>query len=138
MAFQVSGIITESFINTTWICKTYDYFSGVLLNTVTTTTNTFEIPSVDESPVTVVVSPVLSKRWVTGATVLVDDTYYPSNPKLTPYYFKCITTGSTDTVEPSWNIGAGAITNDGGVVWEMVEDIINPVIHAPIIPTVIT
>lgn len=137
MSFEVNGVIAESFTNSDWICKAYDYVTGELLNSVTTSNHTFTIPLTTSDPVTVVVSPVLLSRWFSGAVVAVDDLYYPSNPKTTPYYFKCITAGTTDTTEPVWNIGTAVITNDGGVVWEMVEEIINPSIAAPLIPSIV-
>ena len=137
MAYHVTGIITESFTNSVWTCRVYNYITGALIASQTVTGSTFDIPTPNADSVTVVISPEACQRWVSGSIVSIDDLYHPSNPKETPYYFKCITAGTTDTIEPAWNIGASLTTNDGGILWEMVEELINPAICSPVIPSLV-
>lgn len=132
--YQITGSIVESLTNDTWLCAAYSLSTGVLLNSVVTNTNTFTINLANNDQVMLVVSAHLGNRWEPDTTYTLGDFVYPTNPDILPYYYKCVGTGVSLATEPTWSNTVGSTVNDGTVVWELIDRVIQPTAHMPLTP----
>lgn len=135
--WEVIGSIDENLAETNWICSAYDLATDVLLKSVITSTPNFTIPLASPDPVKVTVSPTPFGIWSESSSIGLNDRIYPTDPENTPYYYKCTTSGTTASTEPTWPVTTNSTVTDGSVVWEIVERIIQPITHAPLVPTVV-
>jgi hypothetical protein len=92
------------------------------------------VDSVD--PVLVTVAPQYGNVWKPATAYAAGDTAIPGDPVSTPYYYKRLTAGTSGAAEPSWPTTPGGRCNDGAVTdaWELVERLIQPITHGPLIP----
>ena len=136
MAFEVAGALDEQVYETEWVVSIYELLTGALDVEQVITGNSFAIPVTNGAPKKVLVEPRRFGVWDEFTNTSINDRNYPTDPATTPYYYRCITAGVTGGTEPTWGIGTSATVNDGSVVWILVERIIEPTCHLPIIPTI--
>ena len=135
--YQVTGSITESLVNETWMVNTYDPKDGAMMRSDTVTGSTFDIKLSSSDPVMITVSMPTPDTWDRDLNKKLDDLVVATDIETNPVYFKCTTAGITDVTEPVWNTTINSTTADGTVIWTCVERLIQPVSHGPIIPTLI-
>jgi len=131
--WEINGTISESLTASTWICTAYDLETGTMVGEVTTTGTTFTIPVANPFPCKVIVKADQGLEWMASEVVTLNELRFPTNPVSKPYYYKCTTAGTTGSTEPVWPT-SGTVA-DGSAVWTYQEGLIQPVIHAPLIPT---
>lgn len=127
----VSGTIDESYLATDWFVNFYRFDNGSLIRRITTSTSNFSevLPDLDYS---ITVNNDCGERWIPLANYALGQKVFPLNPTLNNFYFECTTAGQSGAAEPAWQMDAGDTTSDGTVVWTVVENLIQPVTHAPV------
>ena len=133
-AYKVTGNIVESLEVSTWRCAAYDLQTFKLIDYVDVTGSTFTIALDSPEPVMVVVSPVPAIRWEASTNYVIGTEVFPTNTVSTPFYYRCVGAGVSSATEPAWGTVSGGQTNDGTVVWEMIEGLVQPVAHMPLSP----
>lgn len=93
----------------------------------------FLMPSAN--PVCVTVAQEFGQVWRKKTYYRAGALVMPTNPILTPYYFRNRRAGISDLTEPAWQLDPEILTNDGSCVFELVERFNAPMTHAPLIPT---
>lgn len=133
--------IAENVAVVDWIIRAYRLDNGILTAELKTIAGVFELPIPNDQwyPSMVTIAPDQGVSWVGSTAQFVDDLIFPTDPKTTPYYFKCTVSGTgvdgvTDLTEPAWPVVPGQTVIDGTVTWEVVERMIQPVTHSPMIP----
>lgn len=135
-SFSISGSISESLAANTFIARAYDVETGVLVGAVSFTgTSSFTIDLFGAATACTVTVSADYKPWKASTVYALDDKVFPLDPIAKPYYYKRIVAGTSGAVEPTWLSPAGQC-NDGAVTnaWELVERLIQPVTHGPLIP----
>lgn len=133
---KIVGEISEIFAMDEWLCRAWLFSDGTLSDEKIVTGNLFEleIPNARAFPHIVTVSPINGDMWQDILTVELDDKIYPTDTETTPYYYKCIVAGTTGLGEPTWTTGIGDQIVDNTVTWELVEQMVQPITHYPVIP----
>jgi hypothetical protein len=137
----IGGDITESFGHTDWVVRSYRLDTGALLNEVTTTGATYEVPCCVSgtdyaSPVMVSCFQHCGSRWTAGAVKTSGDYAFPTDLTATPYVFKCTGAGTTHaTTEPTWDTTPGNTTSDGTATWTCMDRTAEPKMNGPLIPS---
>ena len=133
----ITGTLVETLAATNWNAYAYDLGTGDLTAQAETSGTEFviEMPDHEGIPHFVTVVPEQGEKWIAGAFRNIGDKVFPTNPSETPYYYQCVTTGSSSGSEPFWGTGVGSNTTDGGAVWENVERLIQPITHSPLFPS---
>jgi hypothetical protein len=87
-------------------------------------------------PVMVTVAAYQGNCWKPSISYAIDDLVFPTDPITTPYYYKRIAAGTSGASEPTWPTNAGGQCDDGAVTnaWQLVERLIQPISHGPLIP----
>jgi len=137
-SYKVSGVVVESLDLTKFDVQVHNSETGYLVHKETVDTqssNNFELFFALPNPVAVTVTPLASK-WIAGKPIAIGDVVYPTDPSITPYYYRATGGGTTDTAEPVWPTSAGTV-NDNDVTWEFVEQMAQPVTNAPLIPVLV-
>ena len=132
--YKIEGTITEALVEGSWVCSAYNAKSNRLIDSKVVTGTTFTLGATNNEPVIVTVRGDTDSVWGSDKIYSVGDKIFATNPNSVPYYFNCITAGTSGASEPTWQVTTGAQTNDGSVVWEVVESIIQPITKMPIIP----
>jgi Concanavalin A-like lectin/glucanases superfamily len=135
---QIIGTITESLAASKFIARAYDMDTGAEVGNTTTTTNAFTVDiKTAAQACEVKVSPDY-KIWKPNTLYAVGDNVFPRDPIAKPYYFTRLAAGNSGASEPVWPVSPpGAQVNDGAQnnAWELVERLIQPVTHGPLIPS---
>ncbi len=134
--FEITGSIDENLAETSWLCQAHNLLTGDFTGETTTSTSNFTIPVNSASPVKVTVCPTPFDSWKATTDYGLNAKVFPTNPITTPYYYKVTTAGTTGATEPVFPVTTGGTVTDGSVVWELVERLVQPITHAPVIPTV--
>jgi len=136
MVWEHKGTIAEVLYETQWVVTAYNLLSGDIITSknVNGSSFTLDLPSAD--PIRVTVEPRRFDIWRASTEVSLSQRVYPTDPENNPFYYRCITAGTTSASEPTWLVSPSAVINDGSAVWTIVERIILPTSKAPIIPTV--
>lgn len=135
---QISGTIIESLAANSFIARAYDIDTGALVGSKTfTDTTTFDIDIVTYAKACEVKVSADYKIWKAATVYALDDKVFPLDPVAKPYYYKRIAAGTSGSTEPTWPTTAGGQCNDGAVsnAWELVERLIQPIVHGPLIPS---
>lgn len=135
--WEILGNIDENLAETQWVAEAFDLITGNLVGRTTTSTSTFSIQVSSPDPVRVTVAPEAFDIWRDSKNISLNQKVYPTDPENTPYYYKCTTSGTTGSTEPTWPVTTNSTVTDGSVVWEIVERIIQPITHSPLVPTVV-
>jgi len=136
----ILGTVFEGYKVEYWLVRAWLESDGSLtaesiVQSVVDPTFTLQIPFEKEFPHIVTVSPIIGQVWKPFFTVELDDLIFPTNTQETSFYYKCIIAGETGEFEPSfWPSGDGDQVADGSVTWEVVEGIIQPITHFPVMP----
>ena len=139
----ISGTITETLAVTQWLIRSYDYVTGALVASMVSPNGAFElsIPVGYWTPQSVTISPDQGIIWSPETAKDIGDLVFPNDPVTTPYYFQCTVSGTvgdgvTGTTEPDFNSNTlpGNTVVDGNVTWEVVERMVQPITHSPLIP----
>lgn len=137
----ITGTIAETVAVVDWMIRAYRLDTGVLTAQLQAIAGAFtlEVPPAHITPSLVTVSPIQGIPWRAVTAQLIDDLVFPTDPETTPYYYKCTVSGTgvdgvTGSVEPTWPTGVGNTVVDGTVTWEVVERMIQPITHSPMIP----
>jgi hypothetical protein len=133
--YEINGTIDESLAATDFECVAYDYATDVIVGKTTTSSSSFTIPVLSNTPTRVVVQSNKPALWRLNTVYSIGQLIFPTNPETTPYYYKAANSGSTGATEPIWTVTAGSNVVDGGITWDIVERLVQPVSHSPIIPT---
>ncbi|MGZ8181470.1 MAG: LamG domain-containing protein [Methylobacter sp.] len=133
---QVSGTISEALAANTFFARAYDITSGSLLGekkVVDTSSFSIDIKSPEKTCYVTVSADY--EVWQPGVVYAQDVNVFPLDPVSTPYYYKRINAGTSGVSEPTWPTIAGGQCNDGSVInaWELVERLIQPITHGPLI-----
>ena len=128
----INGTISEDLIAADFNIRAHRLDNSDLTASTTTSSGSFSLV-VPDIPHYVVALAEQGVRHETSHAYILDDLVFPSNVVSTPYYFKCTTAGTSGAVEPAWQTVVGSTTSDGSAVWTMVEHLIQPVAHSPII-----
>ena len=133
---HITGTIVETFTMSEWLVRAWLESDGSLTNEKIVTGDTFELEIVASRkfPHIVTVSPMIGDIWTKLTTFNFDDLIYPTDPVTNPYYFKCIIGGIGGELEPIWTDTIGDQVVDGGVTWELIEGLIQPITHYPVMP----
>lgn len=141
LAKFISGVITENVAVVDWIIRANRLDTGALTAELKTIAGVFNlpIPTLQWYPSVITVIPDQGVEWTGNTAQLVDDLVFPTDPETTPYYFKCTVSGTgidgvTGLTEPTWPTIPGQTVVDGTVTWEVVERMIQPISHSPMIP----
>jgi len=132
----LAGTITETLGVTNWHVRTYRIDNGILTGTIDTTDGTFSIDVGFNNgvPHMITVTPDQGAPWTRSTTKIVGSLCYPTDPNATPYYYKSLSIGTTGATEPVWVTTPGLTVVDGGVTWECVERLVQPITQSPLIP----
>lgn len=127
----VSGSIVEGYHATDFRVRMHESATGELVHQEVTASGSFSalVPDLEYY---VIVSAEQGEVWFPSMAPSIGDKVYPTNPSATRFYFECTTAGVAGTTEPSWNLNLDNTTNDGTVVWTVVEGLIQPITHAPV------
>lgn len=95
------------------------------------------LPFQSAAPVYVTLIAQQGDVWAPAKNYALGDKCFPTDPTATPYYYKRIAAGNSGTTEPTWPTMPGAQVDDGAVTnaWELVERLIQPIIHGPLTPS---
>jgi len=134
---QLSGTITEYLAASTFIADAHDATTGVLAGTKTFTGNSFTVDIKAAVKACNVTVRIPYEIWTASTVYALDDLVFPLDPITTPYYYKRIAAGASGATEPTWATTPGAQVNDGAVTnaWELVERLVQPITHGPLIPS---
>lgn len=90
----------------------------------------------DLSGVNVTVSADQGAVWRPNVSYALNAKVFPSDPMATPYYYLRVSAGTSGATEPTWATTPGGRCDDGAVpdAWELVERLIQPITHGPLIP----
>jgi len=94
-----------------------------------------ELALSDNAGVYLTVTADQGKEWKPNESRTVNSKTYPTDSAIKPYYFKALNAGSTGLSEPDWPTEAGSQIVDNGITWELVDRLVQPVTHGPLIPT---
>jgi len=133
---NINGTILESYKISEWIARAWMVSDGSLTKELITSSTTFalEIPIDKDYPHIVTVSPNIGDTWKSETAYIIDDLVYPTDPQTTHFYYKCIVAGNSGEIEPTWTTGDLDQIIDNTVTWELVEGIIQPITHYPVMP----
>lgn len=135
---KITGTITETLAITNWIVRCFNLTTGALIVEQQTTDGTFDIDMLpydaENTYQFVTVIPDQGSPWQPSTAYVLDDLVFPTDPATTSYYYKCTTAGTTATTEPTWPTNVAGAVNDGTAVWEMVENLVQPITHSPLLP----
>lgn len=133
----VEGTITENLAAESFRIHSFraDGEAGPIVS-MTSSTGTFSVPVPPPyHPQYITVSLNIGNIWTPESDVILDQTCFPKDPSTTPYYFRCTIAGTTGGTEPTWPTSPpGALVSDGDAQWELVERIVQPITHGPLIP----
>lgn len=135
---QISGTIVESLAANTFIARARDIDTGALVGTKAFTgTSSFTVDITTAAQACEVTVSADYKIWKASTVYTLDDKVFPVDPVAKPYYYKRIAAGTSGSTEPTWPTTAGGQCDDGAVTnaWELVERLIQPVTHGPLIPS---
>jgi hypothetical protein len=135
---QLSGTISESLAANTFIARAYDVADGSLVGSTTfTDTVNFAINIKNKGKAYFVTVSADGAIWQPSVVYELNAKVFPTDPVSKPYYYKRLAAGTSGATEPTWPTTAGGRCDDGAVTdaWELVERLIQPVTHGPLIPT---
>ncbi len=134
---QIPGTLTESLAATTFVAEAHDTTTGVLVGTKAFTGANFTVDIKTTAKACNVTVRIPYKIWTLSTYYALNDLVFPSDPLTTPYYYKRIAVGTSGATEPTWAITPGAQVDDGAITdaWELVERLVQPITHGPLIPS---
>ena len=68
-------------------------------------------------------------------TYALDARMFSPTPNTNPKYYKCTVAGATAATLPALPTTNGASVVDGGVTWECVSDMVDPIVFGPFVPS---
>lgn len=135
---QISGTVTGYWAANTFVASAYELATGLFAGSNTfTDTDEFTIDiNIDAKACNVTVG-VNYNIWEPAKYYGLDTLVFPTNPIAKPYYYKRIAPGTSGEAEPIWPTTPGGFCNDGAVsdAWELVERLVQPITHGPLIPS---
>jgi|TARA_R100001143_G_scaffold45391_2_gene40725 hypothetical protein len=137
---QINGVIDENLAAENWKIHCHHAITGELTSLISTTETSFniQVPPSRRGPQILTVLPDYGDQWLPDNDYVLGEFCFPNDPSTTPYYYRCIVAGTSDETEPLWpSSPAGATLIDGDVQWELVERMVQPITHGPLIPTAI-
>jgi len=126
---ELTGPIVETTNITDWDVHAFS-LDGTTHLTVTATGVTYNIPVVLDIPYIVTGLPSLQHVWAAGVAIASGD-YITS--ETTPHIWVAGGAGTTGGSEPTWNLTGTTVDND--ITWTYVEELVQPVSQAPLMPT---
>lgn len=139
ITYAVNGSIVEELSADAFIASAFDAQTWELVAQVAFSgSTTFAIEGLlSEAPLFVTVAADQGQIWKPGTVYGLGDKVFPTAPSVTPYYYQRIAAGTSGVTEPTWATTPGAQVDDGAVpnAWELVERLIQPVTHGPLIPS---
>lgn len=134
----LSGSISENLAVDEWHVSAYLIPDMSVTRSIVTPESEFEllVPFAREGYAHyVTVAPYMGTIWTAENPVIVGQKCFPTAPETTPYYYRCTIAGTTGITEPDWLTSpAGALIDDNDAQWELVERIVQPITHGPLIP----
>jgi hypothetical protein len=135
---RLSGSISESLAANTFIARAYDVADGSLVGSKTfADTNNFTINIKTQAKACLVTVSADGTIWQPNVVYALDAKVFPTDPSAKPYYYKRLAAGTSGAAEPTWPTTVGGRCDDNGVTdaWELVERLIQPITHGPLIPS---
>jgi hypothetical protein len=134
---KIALTIDENLAATLFNASAVTVGSGEIIGRATGSAPGFNLPTLDTQPCHVILSPDVGDRWYPASVYAIGDHVFPSDPITTPYYYKRLVAGTSGATEPAWPTTPGGKCNDGAVTdaWELVERLVQPITHGPLIPT---
>ena len=125
MTYHYAGNITESLTTIKWRVTAYNAVTGTFIDSIVSSNNTYVISNITNDKVTLVCQQAIDKSWQASLSLVINDLIIPSNSDITPYIFKCTSSGTTGTSEPIWDL-VNPIT-DGTTTLELFDNLIDPI-----------
>lgn len=135
---QIAGTISETLAANSFRARAYDIETGALVGEkLFTDSSSFTVDIKTAAKSCFVTVAADYNIWKASTNYAIGDKVHPANPVATPYYYKRLAAGTSGATEPTWPTTPGGQCNDGAVnnAWEMVERLIQPVTHGPLIPS---
>lgn len=135
---QISGTVTGYWAANTFVASAYELATGLFAGSKTfTNTDYFTIDITIGAKACNVTVGVNYNIWKPAAVYGLDALVFPTDPIAKPYYYKRIASGTSGATEPVWPTTPGGVCNDGAVsnAWELVERLVQPITHGPLIPS---
>ena len=128
----INGTISEALVATDFKVNAHRYDNGDLTATTITNTGAFAL-DVPDIPHYVVAMAEQGEKHETDHAYVLGDKVFPDDMITYPFYYECTTAGTTSATAPAWQVAANSTTADGSVIWTVVEHLIQPVAHSPIL-----
>jgi len=135
---QLIGTLDETLAATTFVAEAHHASDGVLSGRKVFTGSSFAVDiKTPEKAHYLTVKPDMGTNWQASTAYALDQKVFPSNHVATPYYYKRLIAGTSGSTEPTWPTTPGGKCDDGSVTdaWEMVERLVQPITHGPLIPS---
>ena len=134
--FGVTGQLTESLTMDKWIVRSFKRDDGLFLDSQSWDGVAPYVCLTDgfEGSVDIMLLPDIGVQWEAGVVKAIGARVYPSDAINNSEYFECTTAGTTGVLEPSWG---SSTVNDNGVVWTLKGDLVRPLVHGPLKPTLV-
>lgn len=133
----LTGSIAESLAVTDFSVYAVDCLTKQVVASVIATGDTYSIAGLPKSRGYFITAVPEYQQWKASTVYALDAKVFPPDPVATPYYYKRLAAGTSGATEPTWPIIPGGRCNDGAVTdaWELVERLIQPITHGPLIPS---
>jgi len=134
----ISGNIIESLAATDFIIEAHNASNGVLSGRDVSSGASYTVGiKTNEKAHYVTIKPDMGAAWLPSTVYALNAKAFPTDPVSTPYYYKRLIAGTSGTTEPTWPTTPGGRCDDGGVTdaWELVERLVQPITHGPLIPS---
>lgn len=135
---SLSGTIDENLLVDNFRVIVHEADNGAqvdLKNVNTAVDPAFSIEFAQSKPMSMTVF-VDAFIWEANKVLVAGDIIYPTDPSLTPFYFKVSVGGTTGASEPAWITQAGNVV-DNTVTFAWSGGLIKPVTNAPLIPQIV-
>jgi len=128
-SLELTGPIVETTNITEWDVHAFS-LDGTTHLVVTATGAVYNLPVTLDIPYIVTGLPSLQHVWAAGVVVASGD--YTTS-ETTPHIWVAGGAGTTGGTEPTWNLTGTTVDND--ITWTYVEELVQPVSQAPLMPT---
>jgi len=133
---QLSGTVSADLAADEFVAEAYQASDGALSGRKVFTGSAFSVDiKTSEKAHYLTVKPNVGAAWKASTPYALNGKVFPGNPVDKPYYYTAIASGISGATEPNWPITPGQTVSDGGITWECVERLVQPITHGPLIPS---
>lgn len=134
---KISITLIDKIISTQFRTILSRISDGTLVSSeVITTSSSIKIKQAETGLLCLTLIPIQGDVWKPSTVYALNDLVIPILPTIIPYYFKRVgNSGTSGTTEPNWNT-TGQCTDGIWInCWDVVEGLVQPITHAPLIPS---